>query len=132
MDYIKRRSSQQVTFTIHGDPAIEAGINPSLFDWVIENLLKNALDAMTGKGRIDLFVSKEPGKVIIDVKDSGKGIPKSKFKAIFNPGYSTKKRGWGLGLTPTKRIIENYHEGKITVKDSSPETGTTFRIVLPG
>lgn len=131
MEYIRNRASQQVVFTLHGSPEIEANINPSLFDWVVENLLKNALDAMTGKGKIDIYVSKDGNKTIIDVKDSGKGIPKSKFKTVFQPGYSTKKRGWGLGLTLTKRIIENYHSGKIMVKESGPDTGTTFRIILP-
>ena len=131
MEYIQHRSSKQVTFSITGDPSIEADLNPSLFDWVIENLLKNALDAMGGLGTLNINVSQDVHKVIIDVKDSGSGIPKSKFKQVFQAGYSTKKRGWGLGLALTKRIIENYHSGKIFVKESSPENGTTFRIILP-
>ncbi|MDX2001223.1 MAG: HAMP domain-containing sensor histidine kinase [Chitinophagales bacterium] len=130
MDYIKRRASQQVAFKLEGDTMAEAQMNVALFDWVIENLLKNALDAMNGLGAITVKVSKEDAKVIIDIADTGKGIPKSKFKTVFQPGYSTKKRGWGLGLTLTKRIIENYHSGRIFVKESSPE-GTTFRIILP-
>jgi len=102
-----------------------------LFDWVIENLCKNAVDAMGGVGTIDINIRKaQDGNVMIDITDSGKGIAKSKIKQIFNPGYTTKSRGWGLGLTLVKRIIENYHEGKIYIKSSEPGAGTTFRIIL--
>ena len=111
---------------------ITAKINPPLFNWVIENLLRNAVDAIEGRvGKIEISVSEKNDSVTIDIKDSGKGIPKSKFKTVFEPGYSTKKRGWGLGLTLVKRIIEGYHRGKIIVKDSVIGEGTTFRIVLP-
>ncbi|HXH19613.1 MAG TPA: HAMP domain-containing sensor histidine kinase [Chitinophagales bacterium] len=130
VDYIRRRSSEYVRLELQCDENIKAKFSPPLFEWVIENLLKNALDAMSGKGAIVIKVSQEAGKVFIDVKDTGKGIPKSEFKTIFHPGYSTKKRGWGLGLTLSKRIIEQYHHGKIFVKESSPQVGTVFRIVL--
>ena len=99
---------------------------------MIENLLKNALDAVGGSGSIDIFVSKQGKKVFVDVKDSGKGIPPGKFNAVFRPGYSTKKRGWGLGLSLAKRIIEEFHDGKIFVKESVVGKGTTFRITLKG
>ena len=131
VEYIRRRASGQVTVNIHApEENIEALISPPLFEWVIENLLKNALDAISGKGTIDIFISKQSKKVYVDVKDSGKGIPAGKFKTVFRPGYSTKKRGWGLGLSLAKRIIEEFHGGKIFVKESQPGKGTTFRIVL--
>ena len=97
----------------------------------MENLTKNAVDAMQGVGKIDISVTSDAGKVIIDVADTGKGIPRKNFKTVFNPGYTTKKRGWGLGLTLVKRIIEEYHRGRIYVKDSVIDHGTTFRIELP-
>ena len=106
-------------------------INRQLFDWVLENLLKNALDAMGGEGSIHIAVSTEGTKVAIDVTDTGSGVPKGKFETIFEPGYSTKRRGWGLGLSLTKRIVEEYHKGKIFVKHSEVGKGTTFRILLP-
>ena len=105
-------------------------ISVPLFGWVIENLLKNALDAMDGKGRIDIYISATHEHAIVDVKDNGKGIPSSKFKTVFKPGYSTKQRGWGLGLSLCKRIIENYHRGKLFVKESVVGKGTTFRLIL--
>ena len=130
IDYIKRRSSKQVNFSIDADETATAMINPALFDWVIENLLKNALDAMDGKGDIHLSLFKTADEVIIDVNDSGKGMPSSTFSKVFQPGFSTKKRGWGLGLALSKRIIEQYHNGKIFVKQSEIGKGTTFRVIL--
>ena len=110
---------------------IYAQIHPPLFEWVIENIIKNAVDAMGGEGRIEINII--PGsdyKVFVDINDTGKGIPASKMKTVFNPGYTTKKRGWGLGLALASRIVENYHRGKIFVKSSEIDVGTTFRIVL--
>lgn len=97
---------------------------------MIENLLKNALDAMEGKGNIDVAIKDEAASVIIDVSDTGKGMPKSNFEKVFKPGFTTKKRGWGLGLTLTRRIVEQYHKGQIFVKSSEIGKGTTFRIIL--
>ena len=111
--------------------ALSFKVNNQLFDWVLENLLKNALDAMDGEGNIDVEVSADNTHVIIDITDSGKGIPKNKFETIFEPGYSTKRRGWGLGLSLTKRIVEEYHKGRIFVKRSELGKGTTFRIQVP-
>lgn len=132
IDYIKKRASGKVQFTFDtgGESFIPGLISPPLFDWVIENLLKNALDAMEGKGKIAVTVKDEAASVIIDVKDSGKGISKQNIAKVFKPGFTTKKRGWGLGLTLTQRIVEQYHKGKIFVKHSEPGKGTTFRIVL--
>jgi len=106
-------------------------INAPLFDWVIENLLRNALDSMGGKGKISAAVSEDNDYIIIDVSDTGKGIPANKFKTIFEPGFTTKKRGWGLGLSLSKRIIESYHSGRIFVKNSILNEGTTFSVKLP-
>ncbi|MCK5783086.1 MAG: ATP-binding protein, partial [Desulfobacterales bacterium] len=105
-------------------------VNAHLFSWVIENLIKNAIDAMSGQGKITISMYEEKNNAIIDVSDTGKGIPKSHFKAIFNPGYTSKKRGWGLGLSLSKRIIRDYHQGKIYVRHSYPHRDTTFRIIL--
>jgi len=131
VDYMKTRTSKKVHFAIHNhssnNPVVP--LNNNLFGWVLENLCKNAVDAMAGNGSITVDIYDNTSKVYVDISDTGKGIPKSQFKAIFNPGFTSKKRGWGLGLSLTKRIIENYHNGKIFVKNSSPE-GTTFRIVL--
>ncbi|MTI32350.1 sensor histidine kinase [Xanthovirga aplysinae] len=130
--YLEKRLSSKVKITLHAeqDP-IFASINKPLFDWVIENLCKNAVDAMKGNGRIDINLQRSPDKkVIIDVSDTGSGLPKSSFKQVFQPGFTTKKRGWGLGLTLVKRIVENYHRGKIMVKSSDLNIGTTFRIIL--
>lgn len=130
--YLQRRISSKICFTITALPIdIRAKINRPLFEWVIENLCKNAVDAMDGQGKIDINMRRAPdGNVMIDIRDNGKGIPKSKIRDVFNPGYTTKARGWGLGLTLVKRIIENYHQGKIFIKSSDPEVGTTFRIIL--
>jgi signal transduction histidine kinase len=107
------------------------GLNAHLFDWVIENLLRNALDAMDGKGIISAHISLDSNQVHIDISDNGKGIPASNHKTVFQPGFTTKKRGWGLGLSLAKRIIEDYHEGKIFVKYGEENKGTTFSIILP-
>ncbi len=131
VDYMRRRASQKVVMTVHCPGNLQFKINRQLFDWVFENLLKNALDAMNGEGRIDVDVTSDSKYVIIDVSDTGKGIPKNKFDTIFEPGYSTKRRGWGLGLSLTKRIVEEYHNGKIGVKRSEIDKGTTFRILVP-
>lgn len=133
ISYLKKRLSSKVIFTISYFPNknLEANINKHLFEWVIENLCKNAVDAMGGEGKIDIKILKaNEGHVVIDISDTGKGITKSRIKKIFQPGFSTKQRGWGLGLTLVQRIIENYHKGKIFVKSSDPVKGTTFRISL--
>ena len=133
IEYLRNRSSKQVQFEVTtSDEDAVAMVNIPLFEWVIENLCKNAIDAMSGAGVISAHISTDADKVFIDIKDTGKGIPASKFKTVFKPGYTTKKRGWGLGLSLAKRIIEEYHRGKIFVKESSPEKGTNFRIVLRG
>ncbi|MDR6196840.1 PAS domain-containing sensor histidine kinase [Siphonobacter sp. SORGH_AS_0500] len=133
VDYLKRRVSSKIKWQITNQ--IPAGklipINRYLFEWVIENLCKNAVDAMEGVGELRIQMTEKPGQIVIDISDTGKGIPKSNWKQVFNPGFSTKKRGWGLGLTLAKRIIENYHKGKLFVKNSEPGKGTTFRITLP-
>lgn len=129
--YMRRLASERVEMNLFCTEGIRMNISPQLFDWVIENLLKNALDAMNGEGEIDVEVSTDTRTVLIDVTDTGKGIPKNKFETIFEPGYSTKRRGWGLGLSLTKRIVEEYHNGKIFVKSSEIGKGTTFRIALP-
>ena len=132
IDYIKLRVSDKVVFTENLDKYKDFTffINPPLFDWVIENVFKNAVDAMGGQGQIDVSLTDANQYVYIDITDSGKGIPKNKQKTIFNPGYTTKKRGWGLGLSLTKRIIEGYHKGKIFVKNSELNKGTTIRIAI--
>ena len=129
---MKKRASGRVSFSIDVKDKnnIPAKISPPLFDWVIENLLKNALDAMEGKGAIHVAVYENSQDVIIDVSDTGKGIASQNINRVFKPGFTTKKRGWGLGLSLSKRIIEQYHQGKIFVKHSEPGKGTTFRIVL--
>lgn len=132
-DYMQKRAPRRVVFNfpnVESAPKI-VNINAHLFDWVIENLMRNALDAMeTGEGEINAIVYTEKNWVCIDISDTGKGIPKDKWATVFRPGYTTKKRGWGLGLSLSKRIVENYHNGKIFVKDSSTK-GTTFTIKLP-
>ncbi len=132
VDYFKVRTSDKVNFIITGDNQVRAMLSIPLFDWVTENLLKNAANAIENVGTITINVVEHLAKeeVFIDVTDTGKGIPSSKFDTVFQPGYTTRKRGWGLGLSLTKRIIENYHSGKIFVKDSELGKGTTFRIIL--
>ena len=129
--YIKRMSTEKVIFMIEKqDDHITADISAPLFDWVIENLLKNALDAMDGQGIIKIILRKQPGKAIIDISDTGKGISKQNIGKVFKPGFTTKKRGWGLGLSLCKRIIEQYHNGKLDIKSTEVGKGTTFRIIL--
>ncbi len=132
VDYLRRRTSEKVKFEIIVDPAInwEIPLNEALFSWVIENLCKNAIDAMNGEGSITLTLREKENNLLLDLADTGKGLHKAQFKAIFRPGYSTKKRGWGLGLSLAKRIVENYHKGKIFIRDSEINKGTTFRILL--
>jgi signal transduction histidine kinase len=133
-NYMQRRAPRKVSFDF---PSVEeykpilVGLNAHLFDWVIENLLRNALDAMDGKGIISAHISLDSNQVHIDISDNGKGIPASNHKTVFQPGFTTKKRGWGLGLSLAKRIIEDYHEGKIFVKYGEENKGTTFSIILP-
>jgi signal transduction histidine kinase len=112
------------------DPDMQVPLNRALFSWVFENLIRNAIDAMEGEGSIELEIIPEGNQVHVDVTDSGKGIPPSQHRTVFQPGFTTKKRGWGLGLSLSKRIIEQYHGGKIFVKRSAPGKGTTFRITL--
>lgn len=129
--YIKRRSTDKVSYIIEKpEDKVMAKISGPLFDWVIENLLKNALDAINGKGTIQIRIRNLREQIIIDIKDSGKGISKQNLARIFKPGFTTKKRGWGLGLSLAKRIIEKYHKGQLYVKSSEIGKGTTFRIVL--
>lgn len=130
-EYMRRRVSDKVQITTHLPSDAEgAMVCLPLFEWVIENLCKNAVDAMNGEGRIDVYLTSEKQQIYIDIKDTGKGIARKHFKTVFNPGYTTKKRGWGLGLTLAKRIIEQYHAGRIYVKESEVGKGTTFRIEL--
>lgn len=135
INYFQRRLPQlgkNVSITVEGDKDTIANLNSELFEWVIENLIKNALDAIENKeGMIKFNLINHKKKIEIDVTDNGKGIEYKSRKDIFRPGYSTKRRGWGLGLSLSKRIIENYHSGKIFVKDSVINSGTTFKIVLP-
>jgi two-component system, sporulation sensor kinase D len=130
-EYLQSRFSKQVTFSYNApkEPVLVM-INPTLHSWTIENLVKNAIDAMKGKGSLDLRIEQDAHHVKINVKDSGTGIAKNQFKTIFEPGFTTKKRGWGLGLSLTKRIVEEYHGGKIKVLHSEIGKGTTFQISL--
>jgi signal transduction histidine kinase len=129
--YIRKRAPQKVQFHLQShEQEVVAMISPPLFDWVVENLLKNALDAMEGKGEINVQIENHLTYITIDVTDTGKGIPKAYHDKIFHPGFSTKKRGWGLGLSLAKRIIQDYHKGRLSVKWSEVNKGTTFRIWL--
>ena len=132
LEYLKTRLSKKVEFThsTSNGKVVECSINVPLLEWVLENVIKNAVDAIGGEGKIHIHVTDQSQFVYIDISDNGKGIPKGKRKTVFEPGYTTKQRGWGLGLSLTKRIVENYHSGKIFVKQSELEKGTTFRIVL--
>lgn len=131
--YMQARAPRKVSFDFPDaqQEPVYVNLNPHLFDWVVENLMRNAIDAMEGKGEISAKVYSESGFVHIDLNDTGKGIPHNKFKTVFEPGYTTKKRGWGLGLSLAKRIIEEYHNGKIFVKRSEEGKGTTFTIRFP-
>jgi len=132
VEYIRKRAPGKVQFVLNtrNINEIYTMLSPPLFDWVIENLLKNALDAMEGKGTITLNIWQQEEQTFIDVTDTGKGIAKQNISKVFKPGFTTKKRGWGLGLSLSKRIIEQYHKGQLFVKQSEPGKGTTFRIVL--
>ncbi|WP_332736868.1 sensor histidine kinase [Flavihumibacter sp.] len=132
MDYVKRRASGKILFTLNSsEQMLTVPLSGTLFDWVIENLLKNALDSMEGTGTITVDIRPVGENVQIDVTDTGKGISSSHIGKVFDPGFTTKKRGWGLGLSLSKRIIEQYHRGQLFVKHSEPGKGTTFRIILP-
>jgi signal transduction histidine kinase len=131
--YMQRRSPRNIQYDFpdsEGTP-VYGQINPHLFTWVLENLIRNALDAMGPKGIIKAELTANQNSISIHLSDTGKGIPANQLKKVFQPGFSTKKRGWGLGLSLAKRIIENYHRGKIFVKQSKPDEGTTFTIKLP-
>ncbi|MFZ9695258.1 MAG: sensor histidine kinase [Chitinophagaceae bacterium] len=133
VDYMRKRASGGVVFTVQNKTMapVEGMISRPLFDWVIENLLKNALDAMNGGGSIEVTIWQDFKKIYIDVTDTGKGILKKDIAQVFKPGFTTKKRGWGLGLSLSKRIIEQFHHGQLLVKYSEPGKGTTFEIILP-
>jgi signal transduction histidine kinase len=132
VSYLKTRSSNKVKFILDFDESAryEAPLNAALFSWVIENLCKNAIDAMNNSGVIQISLVEKGNQLMIDVADNGKGIAKAYHKSVFQPGFTTKKRGWGLGLSLARRIVENYHKGKIFIKQSEVNKGTTFRIVL--
>jgi signal transduction histidine kinase len=130
-DYLKSRTSKLIDFNIETpNGELLVNLSPQLYSWTIENLVKNAIDAMKGKGKLTLKIEKDLNLVYINITDSGKGISKSNFSKIFEPGFTTKKRGWGLGLSLSKRIIEDYHKGKIKVLHSELDFGTTFQISL--
>ena len=132
LTYLKTRLSKKVNFehTTSNGAKVMASINVPLLEWVLENIIKNAVDATSGEGDVKIHVVDQSQFVYIDISDNGKGIAKGSRKTVFEPGFTTKKRGWGLGLSLTKRIIENYHSGKVFVKQSELNEGTTFRIVL--
>jgi signal transduction histidine kinase len=132
VEYIRKRAPGKLSFSINTGSRnqVLAPLSPPLFDWVMENLLKNALDAMEGKGAITVDISENERHAIIDVTDTGKGIAKKNINKVFRPGFTTKRRGWGLGLSLSKRIVEQYHGGSLSVKSSELGKGTTFRVVL--
>lgn len=131
VDYIARRSSDKVKIVCEiQDSMLSVRINAALFEWVIENLCKNAIDAMSGKGFITIIAFEQADHIVIEISDTGRGIAKNQYKNIFTPGFTTKKRGWGLGLSLAKRIVEEYHKGKIFVKSSEVGRGTVFRVEL--
>ena len=130
-DYLKSRSSKQISFSfIASQNEINTHLNSELYSWVIENMIKNSIDAMSGKGALTVKIETTSKKIKIMISDSGKGIPKKLYKLIFKPGFTTKKRGWGLGLSLSKRIVQDYHKGKIVVQKSEINKGTTFEILL--
>ncbi|MCB0811251.1 MAG: HAMP domain-containing histidine kinase, partial [Flavobacteriales bacterium] len=130
--YLRPRlpSKAKIEVLVPADPELEVPLNRALFSWVVENLIRNAIDAMEGEGSITITTEQDAGHVHVDVTDTGKGIPAAQQRTVFEPGFTTKKRGWGLGLSLSKRIIEKYHGGRIAVKRSAPGKGTTFRITL--
>ncbi len=128
---MQSRSGVNVNFDLKLLPnSVLVDINVNLFNWVVENLIKNSIDAMDGKGDLHFVVDQKNDKLIVDFSDNGKGIARNQLKNIFKPGFTTKRRGWGLGLSLAKRIIEDYHRGQIFVKESVPQVKTTFRIIL--
>ncbi|KGE14861.1 sensor histidine kinase [Sphingobacterium deserti] len=131
VQYFRVRTSEKITFQLTGDQTVEAKLNVPLFDWIIENLLKNAVNAIESEGKITVNIIDNIAKeeIFIDISDTGRGIPKSNFDTVFQPGFTTRKRGWGLGLSLTKRMVD-YHQGQIFVKESELGKGTTFRIIL--
>ncbi|MDG1805894.1 HAMP domain-containing sensor histidine kinase [Flavicella sp.] len=130
--YFKSRSSKNISFAFETQESeVIVNINEQLFTWVLENLIKNAIDAMAGKGALAICLKRESNKMVITAQDTGKGIAKNQFKKIFTPGFTTKKRGWGLGLSLSKRIVEDYHAGRIFVKKSETNVGTTFEVQIP-
>lgn len=129
-NYMKDRSSAKVIYKLDVKSPFYAAINPQLFGWVIENILRNAIDALEQKGTITLSIKEHNKKILIDIKDSGKGIKSNELKTVFEPGFTTKNRGWGLGLSLVKRIVEDYHKGQVFVHTSELNKGTTFRIIL--
>lgn len=130
-DYLRPRMSRSVAFRLDPkDPGLSAWLNRPLFGWVLENLVRNAVDAMEGSGQLTATVFEEAGKAVLEISDSGKGVPKNQWKTVFKPGFTTKRRGWGLGLSLARRIIDQYHEGHIFIRRSEPGKGTTFRIEL--
>jgi signal transduction histidine kinase len=133
VEYLKKRSPKNIKYFFEHEEnrELKAKVNAHLFSWVIENILRNALDAMEEKGEIHVEAKQKGDNFVIDIKDTGKGIPQTSFKTVFKPGYSTKKRGWGLGLSLAKRIIKDYHKGKIFIHKSKINEGTTFRIIIP-
>jgi signal transduction histidine kinase len=132
LDYLKVRSSKQITFELRNKLSEDTwvGINTVLFEWVIENICKNAIDSMEGKGTITISLQRQKKMIQLDITDTGKGMSRKLYKSVFEPGFTSKKRGWGLGLTLVKRIVEEYHHGKVFVAASQPGVGTTFRIML--
>ena len=132
IDYLKTRTSSKIKFITDFDEknVISIPMNASLFEWVIENISKNAIDAMEGSGEITYRINENEKVIMIDISDTGKGIPKRAFRKIFNPGYLTKQRGWGVGLSLSKRIIEKFHSGRIYVRHSEPGKGSCIRIVM--
>jgi signal transduction histidine kinase len=131
INYLKNRVSSKIIFEVKSDaPEMMVDHNPPLIEWVIENITKNAVDSMETAGKLTIQIQQEGQHIHIDIQDTGKGIPHSEFKTIFKPGYTTKKRGWGLGLSLVKRIINEYHQGKVYVLQSEIDKGTTFRISL--
>jgi signal transduction histidine kinase len=133
VQYLQKRISSKIVLEIESQLRVgtRAHLNRPLFQWVLENVIKNAVDSIQDEGKISIQLSgPENNQLIMDISDSGKGIPKSRIKDVFQPGFTSKKRGWGLGLTLAKRIVEEYHQGKIFVKQSDPQRGTTFRIFL--
>jgi signal transduction histidine kinase len=131
MGYMQPRMPRRVIFELDIAPKVSAKFSPSLYGWVLENLVKNAVDAMAGEGTLKLHLHVDGSNATLDISDSGKGIPKAHHRSVFEPGYTTKKRGWGLGLSLVKRIVEHYHGGKIFVLRSEEDSGTTFRVTLP-